>query len=649
MFRIPSKVAVRSALARLGGRALILVASALASFASAAGDPATEVLTNNYDEARTGANLRERVLDTATVRPSTFGRLFTMSVDAPVFGQPLVAAAVPMADGRPRNLLYVTTAANSVYAFDADAAEPVVVWRRSFERLPDGKRARPRGIMSTPVIDRSTGKLYVVSGLMAARRLHFFAHALDIGTGADRSPPALVQGSVTIAGETIPFTPTEHRIAVQRAALALAKDRLIVAFGGDFFEGWVFALDTRDLAAPAAAFCTTCTSRVKAISGVDYLDEKCSFLGPAGGVWQSGRGPVVDGQGQVLFFTGNKAHFIHDGCAVAPSTNACSTCTGPAPCKCEGVGSTKVCRGPDTCTATATPDGGMFDLHDAMVRLDPARGLGVTGWFRPGNWNVAGPEGLEINDLDLGGSGPLLIPGTDRLIGAGKQGVMYLLDAHRSDVSCTATPTSSCLAHPSDAPVQAFRIAPAPPSPDQYYRHVFGGPVLWSRPAEAGGAVAYVWREHDHLRAYRLTDRFADCADGDVSLEVAPDCSGMARSDTFIGHHPGGILGLSANGADPRSAIVWASTARVAGGGGRLMAFGAVPEPAVPDRLPMLWDSDGCPEDAFDSGSGFVPPTIANGRVFVPTLGGTVEVFGKISPRACQGVGPGLAPSTLRM
>lgn len=196
-----------------------------------------------------------------------------------------------------------------------------------------------------------------------------------------------------------------------------------------------------------------------------------------------------------MFFIGNEAHFIHDGCPVAPSANACATCTGQVPCACQGVGSAKVCRGPDTCAVNATPDGATFDLHDAMVRLDPVRGLGVTGWFRPGNWNIASPERLEINDLDLGGSGPLLIPGTDRLIGAGKQGVTYLLDARRPGTTCAATTTSSCLAHPSDAPVQAFRIAPAPPSPDQYYRHVFGGPVLWSRPAGAGGAVAYFWRQ----------------------------------------------------------------------------------------------------------------------------------------------------------
>lgn len=57
-FRIPSKAAVRSALVRLGGSAVILLSGVLASVASAAGDPATEVLTNNYDDARTGADLR---------------------------------------------------------------------------------------------------------------------------------------------------------------------------------------------------------------------------------------------------------------------------------------------------------------------------------------------------------------------------------------------------------------------------------------------------------------------------------------------------------------------------------------------------------------------------------------------------------------
>ena len=39
-----------------------------------------------------------------------------------------------------------------------------------------------------------------------------------------------------------------------------------------------------------------------------------------------------------------------------------------------------------------------------------------------------GANGLEVSDLDLGGSGPVLIPGTTRLMGGGKQGVLYLLD-----------------------------------------------------------------------------------------------------------------------------------------------------------------------------------------------------------------------------
>ena len=209
-------------------------------------------------------------------------------------------------------------------------------------------------------------------------------------------------------------------------------------------------------------------------------------------------------------------------------------------------------------------------MHESLVKLDPGRGLKIVGWFRPGNWDAKGMHGLEFNDLDLGGSGPLLIPGTSRLIGGGKEGVLYLLDTDLQD-------------HPS--PLQSFAIAPAPSPPLQYYRHILGGPVLWTRSTDPNGSRLFVWRMNDSLRSYRVTDRFTDCNRQDVQPTGSENCRSIATSKERIDHHPGGILSISANGEKADSAILWAYTSSVGNGPGKLMAFSASPDAAAPDRL----------------------------------------------------------------
>lgn len=593
---------------------------------------AVDVLTNNYDAWRTGANLAETQLHTGNVGPETFGRLFHYEVDGPVYAQPLIATGIQTQAGT-RDALYIATANNSVYAFDATRGDAAPLWRRQLDRLPDGRAARVTGIFSTPVIDRAGEAIYVVAGLIDGGRASFVLHALDLADGSDKyGGPVTITGSVAIDQHRIVFEPTARRIAVQRAALALAKDKVIVAFGGDYFEGWVFAFDKTDLRAPPAAFCTTCASRVASISAVDYLDGNCVLLGPGGGIWQSGRGPVVDANGIVYFFTGNKQHVIKDGCTIAPSSNACAACAQPGGCVCTGNRSSKACRGPDACVVNAARDGKVFDTNEALIALDPGAGLKLTGWFRPENWNAAGVHGLEVNDLDLGGSGPLLMPGSTRLIGGGKQGVMYLLDTNALAYTCNAASARTCRAGVAE---QSFQLAPIPPQPKEFYRHLLGGPVLWPRAGAQGRSLAYVWRQNDHLRSYRVSNRFEDCNSDDPAPTTTHNCAGVARSEEFIDHHPGGILTLSANGGDPASAIVWAAAPRMPGGPGKLMAFKAVPDTATPTRLNRLWDSNACEGDAIAIGADFVPPTVANGRVYVATGANRVAVYGLIKPRAC--------------
>src|SRR5215510_4473043 len=124
---------------------------------------ATDVLTYHNDNARTGQNLTESVLTPARVNVSTFGKLRVLSVDGKVDAQPLYLSALVIPATGTRDVLYVATEHDTVYAFDA--ASGAVLWQRSLlgagETTSDtrscGQVVPEIGITSTPVIDRSRG------------------------------------------------------------------------------------------------------------------------------------------------------------------------------------------------------------------------------------------------------------------------------------------------------------------------------------------------------------------------------------------------------------------------------------------------------------------------------------------------------------
>jgi len=254
---------------------LTRVAWGFATLALGTGSAAAQVTTSQYDNLRTGATLKEKVLTPQNVNEKQFGKLGTFQVDGAVYAEPLFLPAVEIPGKGKHDVLFVATEHDSVYAFDAHRPNDPPLWHVS---LLDKKRAEETvpardvecpfiqpevGITSTPVIDLRSGTLYVLARTMIGHLLqdnqYFqFLHALAITTGAEKSGgPKQIAASVQGRGDgskngQVQFNPLREN---PRAALLLANNTLYLTWGSscdvDPYHGWVMAYDPQALAQKA--------------------------------------------------------------------------------------------------------------------------------------------------------------------------------------------------------------------------------------------------------------------------------------------------------------------------------------------------------------------------------------------------------------
>lgn len=340
----------------------------------ASGATAASVVTYHNDNARTGLNPHETTLTPANVTASKFGKAFSQPVDGYVYAQPLFAPGLTIG-GQTHDVVFVATESNSLYAFDANAAGPVL-WHTnlgtalSCSDLNDCEDLVPgAGITGTPVIDPTTQTIYLVSLVKNGSASHHLLHAVDLITGAEKlggpveiSPTAPGSGANSQNG-MVTFNPATH---YQRCALLLAGGVVYIGIGSNAESdsdnhGWIVGHKASDLSS-AMTFCAS-------------PDDNWVSL------WQSGGGLAADASGYVYAETAN---------------------------------------------GTFDADSGGKDYGDSALKLD-ATGK-VVDYFTPYN-----QAALNSADLDFGAANAVVLPDQSgaaphELLATGKPGVLYLIN-----------------------------------------------------------------------------------------------------------------------------------------------------------------------------------------------------------------------------
>ena len=346
-----------------------------------------DVVTHHYDISRSGTNTRETILTTTNVNSTGFGKVAEFKVDGEIDGQILYLSQVTIAGQGNKNVLYLATENDSVYALDADSmsgASATVLWKTTVHPsnevplVPSDAGCgyiNPVGVISTPVIDRGRNAIYVMSASKdSGGNVHHRLFALDLTNGNE-----LFGGSTAVVA-TFPGTKGNSKNGTVTFLDSVQQNRAaLLESGGLIYTAWSgYDGDCGNYSAWVIAFSADSLAQVSAID----LVPNSSLAG----IWMGGGGPAADTAGNVYFATGNAAY------------------PGNTP----GVSN---------------------DYGDTFVKLSGGTPLNVADYFAP---SIAITD--DRNDADLGSAAPLLLPdmvdsgGVTRHLAvvSGKDGSIYV-------------------------------------------------------------------------------------------------------------------------------------------------------------------------------------------------------------------------------
>jgi hypothetical protein len=249
---------------------------------------AVSIPTQKGDNGRSGLTPSETTLTLQNVNSSNFGLLFKRTASGDMYPQPLIVSGLNIGGGN-HYVVFLATAANNVYAYDADdASRTTPYWSLNLGTPVPATDvdccctdiASVVGIIGTPAIDTASQTMYLVAkNKNPDASYHQWLHALDLTTGAEK-----FGGPV----EIISPGNFDAKLNNQRPGLLLQAGNVYIAWSSHndcgAYHGVVIAYNASTLA-QAAVWNDTPT-------------------GTKAGIWMSGGGLVGDGS-HIYFSTGN--------------------------------------------------------------------------------------------------------------------------------------------------------------------------------------------------------------------------------------------------------------------------------------------------------------------------------------------------------
>ena len=233
---------------------------------------------------------------------------------------------------------------------------------------------------------------------------------------------------------------------------------------------------------------------------------------------------------------------------------------------------------------------GATNFGGAVIKL-AAADLSILDWYTPADWQY-----LDANDLDVGSTGAILAPGAGFLVAGDKGGRLISLNA-------------GALGHVESGPgVNDFKASAAGIFDLSLWESSDQGPLLYE----------HDW--HGVLKAYPLNA---------TSVSPTPVSQGTWNGDSLY-------QGMTVSSNGGAEGILWETTGDHSQPGvpGTLHAWNAS------DLTQELWNSDMQPGDALGGFAKFVPPLVANGYVYVPTLSNQLVIYGLSAAGAGALAGP---------
>ena len=426
-------------------------------------------------------------------------------------------------------------------------------------------------------------------------------HAVSIVDGQAVRPPLDLEGALWDPGHGLPVQRFASAARKQRASLLLVSGVVLIAFGSvreasRDNRGWIIACDTNAWRISAA------------------------WAGFGAGIWQAGSGLVADHEGFIYCMTGN----------------------GTFDAVTDWAESFLKLR-------YTPPSGGQAGSIVVVDWWTPWTDDGRSGLDRSGDeLDIPNPTNLRVytidhnagwDDMDLGSGGPVLLQDLGLIVGAGKDGILFVVKIDQMGKTA-----SSDLNHPAGnyaklaAPPVWFTYFPGfgvNPMPDdistlnrlflQCTHHQHAAPIYWR--SSEHGPMLFCWGENGNLRAWTIG------ANGVATYLACRAEVASAQSLVPPGGMPGGMMCLSANGSTPNTAVLWAwmpyFDANTVVSPGRLLAYDATAFGSFGDgsgQLRILWDRQDW--NLGFSFCKFTPPVVANGKLYVPTYDARVDVYG---------------------